>query len=266
MLPLPVDLACPPPSPDSPVTVEVVRAGYVAADWRMVVDSGARGPVEMAAWVGVIHHPAGVVLVDTGFGTATRRGEYPGAPFGGPRNVVPDGEAMVERLSAPPVKVLLTHRHYDHVSGLLDFPGVEAWSGLGDDLAYGPGTLGWSRALEEGPRWVIEDFAPGEAGRVLGRPAVDVLGDGTVWYLSTPGHTPGSTSVLVRAKDRAWLFVGDTAWVDAHLVDARRPGLVTAVIDAEPRRLRESLEWARWIHTSCPGVEVVAGHEPAPSR
>lgn len=127
-----------------------------------------------------------------------------------------------------------------------------------------PGSLGWNRALEDGPRWVITDFAPGASARVLGRPAVDVMGDGTIWYLSTPGHTPGATAVLVRARDQAWLFVGDTAWVDEHLVDARRPWIVGVLFDANRRQLRESLEWARWIHAQCPAVAIVAGHEPEP--
>src|SRR5664280_3099321 len=43
--------------------------------------------------------------------------------------------------------------------------------------------------------------------------AHDVMGDGTLVLLPVPGHTPGSTAMLVRRPDRApLLMVGDLTY------------------------------------------------------
>lgn len=255
MFPVPTDLACPAPTPDSPVTVEVAPAGQLETDWRMVEDHGRTGPVTLPLLVGLVHHPAGTIVVDSGLGQTTRDGTWPTFPFNGFKVSVPAGTSVAER--APhPLKVLLTHNHYDHVGGLFDLAGTEVWANLDDLRSRLPARL------RKTVHFVAQDVRDGVSKQALGVPAEDVQGDGTVWYLSTPGHTRGSASVLVRAKDAQYLFIGDTAWVDSHLVDHRRPGFVSLVLDDDHAQLDRSLTWARWIYANCPDVKVVAGHEP----
>ncbi len=57
---------------------------------------------------------------------------------------------------------------------------------------------------------------------------LDVFGDGSVWALWVPGHTPGSTAYLVRTAKGLVLFTGDachTRWGWEHHVE---PGTFTA--------------------------------------
>jgi glyoxylase-like metal-dependent hydrolase (beta-lactamase superfamily II) len=96
---------------------------------------------------------------------------------------------------------------------------------------------------------------------VLGRAAVDVRGDQSIWLLSTPGQTPGAAAILVLTADAPWLFLGDTAWVFAHLEDSRQPPLITRLVDTDPDLLEDSFAWARWLYASCPDLVVVPGHE-----
>ncbi len=261
---LPALLACPPATPTPAISVEVVRTAIVHSDWKQVVDDGTQGPVDLPALVGVIHHPDATILVDSGLGLQTRAGRYPGFPISLLGELtVPQGEAIVERLPSPPDLVLMTHLHYDHVGGLLDLPDVPVWTTDADWRTYGGLAAGFPPRLRHGVDWHPQSMAAGDATQVLGRPAVDVLGDGSVWYLSLPGHTPGAAAVLVRAEDGPWLFVGDTAWVDKHLDGARRPWLTRTVIDASIKDEAASLSWARWMKAECPDLRVIAGHEPS---
>jgi len=268
MLPLPVDLACPPSDP-GPVAVELITAGQITNDWKRVVDDGTTGPVTLPATVGVLRHPKALVTVDAGLGQKNRDKAQPGFPVRWARADmdVPAGSTVVEQLGRAPDLVLLTHLHYDHIGGLLDMPGVRAWTGEADWWTYGGGNLGFPpRLFRDAIQWEPQDFEGPGSAQILGRPAQDVLGDGTIWYLSLPGHTPGSAAVLARGAEGPVLFVGDTGWVDKHLADAMRPWMVSLVIDARKAEHRESLAWARAIKAQCPALRVVTGHEPADLR
>lgn len=262
--PLPVDLACPPADPNPAVAVELVTTAFVHDDWKRVVDDGTAGPIAMPVQVGILRHPDATVLVDAGLGLSTRDGSYPGFPLSALGELeVPAGQAIVERLPSPPDLVLMTHLHYDHIGGLLDLPGVPVWTTDADWLTYGGGNVGFPGRMKRAVDWRPQALRAGHADRVMGQAALDVLGDGSIWYLSLPGHTPGAAAVLVRAEDGPWLFIGDTAWVEKHLGTARRPLLTRTVIDASPRAARQSLEWARWLKAECPDLRIVPGHEPA---
>lgn len=263
MFPIPPVLACPPPA-ETGITVELIETGAVPGDWKQGVHTSASGPVDLPVRVGVLRHPThGVTLVDAGLGAQNRSGNQPGFPFSLIPLKVPEGAAAIEQLGHIPERVLLTHIHYDHVGGLFDMPGTEVWVTEADWQAGATERSGFPvRSLSATVRFHRVSLEANGAHMVLGRPAVDVLGDGTIWYLSLPGHTPGSAGVLVRAEGDPWLFVGDTASVDAQLDDARRPWLTTRLIDANPRDLRKSLDWARELKRSCPNLHIVTGHQP----
>ena len=258
MFPLPVGVTCPIPPPDSPVTVEVLSAGQVTSKARTVLDDGSRGAIEMPLLVGVLRHPDGALLVDAGLGQTTRDRDFPRWPLRLLDLEVPPGQSILEQLGGPPDRVLMTHLHYDHIGGLFDMPGVETWTTSPDWSAYARGNVHFPPRLRSLVDWVV----PSMRETALGQPAADVMGDGTIWYVATPGHTPGSASVLVYAADGPWLFVGDTAWLDAHLEGAWRPKRTSRLVDADRDALEASLAWARGLHAACPDLKVVAGHEP----
>ena len=88
--------------------------------------------------------------------------------------------------------------------------------------------------------------------------AIDLFGDGSVWALLCPGHTPGSVAWLMNAKDGPVLFVGDTSptrWGWEHGVE---PGKFTKDGPANAKRLEE----LRAFVQRYPQIRVVLGHEP----
>jgi N-acyl homoserine lactone hydrolase len=101
----------------------------------------------------------------------------------------------------------ISHYHGDHIGQVASFPKATLLIGKGDwdaltDPKPGPGVNPANFA-----NWI-----KGE-GKVEALPNdKDVFGDGTVIVLSTPGHTPGHRSLLVKLKDMgAVLLTGDLA-------------------------------------------------------
>ena len=259
---LPADLACPPSQIETHVTVETLATGFFTERRDRVLDRGdLEGTLDLVATVGLIHHPDGLILVDSGLGSSTVSGRYPTFPLRNPNLTLAGEETLVARLTEPPDRILLTHGHYDHVGGLTDFPQTPIWLDAREHMRLWTQAGVPSRHYRSLP-WVPQDLSTGGDRAVLGRAAVDVMGDQSVWMLSTPGHTPGAAAVLVLTDGSPWLFLGDTAWVYAHLEDSRRPTRVSRFVDADAEDLEDSLGWARWLYTHCPDLVIVPGHEP----
>jgi glyoxylase-like metal-dependent hydrolase (beta-lactamase superfamily II) len=160
----------------------------------------------------------------------------------------------------PIAGVLLTHLHLDHIMGLPDVPrGTPIYAGPGettptafqnmftqgttDDAFEGHG------ALREWP------FAPDADQRFEG--VIDVLGDGSLWALWAPGHTPGSTAYLARTPSGPVLLVGDachTAWGWDHDVE---PGSYSGDVP----RSRTSLDHLQRLVAEHPSIDVRVGHQ-----
>src|SRR5581483_6737066 len=83
--------------------------------------------------------------------------------------------------------------------------------------------------------------------------AADVFGDGSLVVLPTPGHTPGSVSLLVRRSDGPdLLLVGDLTY-DAHAFEHGVDGGV-----GRARRLRRSRRDVLALRAAHPGLQILA--------
>jgi N-acyl homoserine lactone hydrolase len=144
-------------------------------------------------------------------------------------------------------RVVLTHLHFDH-AGALDLlpPSVpivvqrREWEAGRDDAAV--------RRNFFYPR----DYAVDGRELVLVDGDHDLLGDGSIELLLTPGHTPGHQSVRVGESLILGVDVGHFA---ATLDDLRFPAFADD-FDAQAqsaRRLREQRD---------AGVRVLPGHDP----
>lgn len=87
---------------------------------------------------------------------------------------------------------------------------------------------------------------------------IDLLGDGTVRLLFTPGHTRGHQSVLLRLADgRTVLLVGDAAYTVRSIREQLLP-LLTSDDEASLESLRELDAFAR----EHPDALLVPTHDP----
>jgi glyoxylase-like metal-dependent hydrolase (beta-lactamase superfamily II) len=102
------------------------------------------------------------------------------------------------------------------------------------------------------------DFAGAAAIPPLG-PSVDVFGDGSLWAISTPGHSKGHISYLIVTKAGPVLLTGDashTRWGFEH-------GVPPGKTNEDAAGARRSLAQLALFANEYPEVKIVFGHRRA---
>jgi glyoxylase-like metal-dependent hydrolase (beta-lactamase superfamily II) len=266
------------------VDVEVLVAGEVAMPrayvfpasgargWRRVADVlAARGGSLRAPLLAyVVRHPqAGAVLIDTGLhpdavdGLQRDYGRALGTVFRTLRPAASFDEQLRERGVEPAgvELVVMTHLHVDHTSGMRLLPRAEfvcsapEWAAATGRRAVLGGYAG--HHLPDRSRLRLVDLeADGEPHGPFAR-TLDLLGDGSIRLVFTPGHTPGHLSVLLRRRAGPLLVVGDAAYT-LRSIELQAPPAFSADETLYRRSLAELAAYAR----DEPAATLVPTHDP----
>ena len=262
-----------------PVRVETIAAADWAVPLRGLLNlghedaeaAGLKNRVEpIQVYFHALRHPEhGLFLVDTGIEAALRDDPKHAAVRGLAAKILHTDDMTIHQDTAswiaaqdePVQGVFLTHLHIDHVSGMPDVPPqTPVYLGPGETEArgfgYGASRPTFNRALQDVGALQEWQFQPDPDGRFAG--VLDVFGDGSVWALHVPGHTPGSTAYLVRTPEGPVLLTGDashTAWGWEHSVE---PGTFSHDLDQSA----QSLDQLRALAEAHPGMDVRVGHQP----
>jgi len=225
----------------------------------------------------VIEHSKGLVLFDTGQDRAsvTDDSYFPGG-FTGlvyerlARFNIREEETLTARLGSlgySPRDVdtaIVSHLHQDHIGGLPELSGANIlvsdleWKEMTRPAAEIRGFLREHINLD-GLKWQRVTPEPTDDETLWPfDQCVDVMGDGSLLLLPTPGHTSGSMSLLVRRKGRApLLLVGDLTY-DADLLEQRRvPGV------GQRRRLQEMTDKVLALKEAMPDLVFLPAHDRA---
>ena len=155
----------------------------------------------------------------------------------------------------PLAGTILTHAHFDHVGGLLDLGGpIHVGVATEPASAIGPEQARLAPLAVPIP-WEDRPFLVWER-------RWEPFGDDSVVVVPTPGHTPGSVSVYVRAAGgREILLVGDTVWLEEAIDAAAHKGALAAGFDADRPRLGQEIARLRQVRSAVPGLHLVPAHD-----
>jgi N-acyl homoserine lactone hydrolase len=223
----------------------------------------------------VIEHAKGLILFDTGQNRAsvTDSTYFPGGLTGylydrlarfdiGEQDTL---TAQLATLGYSPSDVstaILSHLHQDHIGGLAELTGSDLlvsaaeWAELVKPGAELRGFLR-SHILLPGLKWHQVSLEPTDDPALAPSESLDVMGDGSLVLLPTPGHTAGSVSLLIRRAGRPpLLLAGDLTYGAGILQRGQLPGV------GNRRRLAESSRKALALAQQQPGLVVLPAHDP----
>jgi glyoxylase-like metal-dependent hydrolase (beta-lactamase superfamily II) len=169
--------------------------------------------IPVQAWL--IESDARTILVDAGLHPRSGRGRY-GRALGG-IELASRTEAISQIGASRSLDlVIVTHLHFDHVGGL---------NLIRKDVPVLAQSREWAAGHDEreiaANVYMPADYADLRFRTVDGD--CDLFGDGRIRLLSTPGHSPGHQSVLVRLDQGMALIVGDAAYFPENLGDRSSP-------------------------------------------
>ena len=240
--PRPLPEATPPPD----MTIYHLPTGTYDTRAALAFRGGSfRERRHFAAAAILVRHPKGDFLIDAGFGSdvAAHVAALPRiarAPYRVTATVAEQLDSNGydrSRLAG----VLVTHSHWDHVSGLGDLR-VPIWINSGE-IRY---------AAEDPDGKVFRIVSAGHEIReygfdgpsYLGFPAsFDVHGDGSMVVALAGGHTTGSVVVFVTVPSgKRYAFIGDLTWqLDGIHRRVERPWLLRKLADSDPEQVRQGL-------------------------
>jgi len=189
------------------------------------------------------------ILIDTGLNPAAIAD--PAAYYERPDifavSVLEQERSVAEQLDVQTLtRVVLTHLHWDHVGGLPLIPASvpvvvqrSEWAAGHDDAAV------------QRNFFLTRDYAGGGREVILIDGDHDLLGDGSIELLLTPGHTPGHQSIRIGE-----IVLGiDVVHLASGLDDHRFP-----VFADDHEEQGRSAERLRAMRDS--GLTVIPGHDP----
>lgn len=215
----------------------------------------------------LIQHHAATLLFDTGLGSQADAQFKQDMPWWGKPLFHYEGLKPVrDQLQGSGIRIdriLLSHAHWDHASGLSDFPEVPVWAPYEEinyaHIAQPPAVF--PSQFRHPVKWVPYAFEPTP---FMGfNESLDLFGDGSLVLVPMHGHTPGSVGLFLTLDDgRRFFFSGDTTWQLSGFTGPHEKFWVSRkLVDNDRERTLAEVARVHLLMRSHPELTVVPAHD-----
>lgn len=215
----------------------------------------------------LIQHHAATLLFDTGLGSQADAQFKEDMPWWDKPLFSYDGLRPVrEQLQGSGIRIdriLLSHAHWDHASGLSDFPDVPVWAPYEEinyaHIARPPAVF--PSEFRHPVKWVPFQFEPTP---FMGYDeSLDLFGDGSLVLVPMRGHTPGSVGLFITLEDgRRFFFSGDTTWQLSGFTGPHEKFWISRkLVDADRERTLAEVARVHQLTRTYPQLTVVPAHD-----
>lgn len=222
----------------------------------------------------LVKHGSRYLLFDTGLGRgidAQYRQDMPvwaRLAFGYEKPLHPAADQLAQAGIGALERVVLSHSHWDHASGVADFPGVriavakEEMQRI-EQASAGVGTAWPSQVGDSATVW--ESLVFSDTPYMGYSRSLDLFGDGAVVLVPMPGHTPGSVGLFVTVDSgRRYFLIGDVAWTREALAQgAAKFWVAGKLVDGDASGTQQSLEQVQRLMQRDPDLQVIPAHDSA---
>jgi glyoxylase-like metal-dependent hydrolase (beta-lactamase superfamily II) len=265
----PVTRGRPDPAQLPEVTLSIIKAGKMPARKLFAYRGGSPGEAyENAMVAALVRHPQATFLIDAGFGANVDQHWQTIPWLMRQLSSYDKGTPAIDQLRQHGVApdqikfAFITHSHWDHVSGLEDFPGLEVRMPVAErtfiDSHKYPGLIDQMIGKLNVRTF---DFSGGPYENF--DRSLDLFGDGSVVLVPLPGHTDGSTGFFVNLRSgKRFLFTGDLTWaIEGFELPAERPWLARKLVDVDEAEVRRSIVKVHQLMRKYPDLVVVPAHD-----
>lgn len=251
------------------VSLSIIKSGKMISKQIFSWRGGKFGEEYQSGMAAIlVKHPKATFLFDTGFGEGVDE-HLKQAPWLMQKLARVEKEAPVakqllaagitqDKISA----IYLSHSHWDHVSGLDGFPGIE--------VRMPAAELEFVRAGKVGG--IINSMIGNlnvKTYQFADRPyenfdrSYDLFEDGSVVFVPLPGHTDGSNGMFVNLPSgKRFFFIGDLTWaIDGIELPAERPWLARKLVDYDDETVCESIIKVHQLMKKYPEMMIVPAHD-----
>ncbi len=252
-----------------PVAFAIIKTGGTNSVAALLYDGGSWWEPRMSTHAAVlVNHPKASFLFDTGLGTraSAQFAELP--RWLQPLMAYDAGATAREQLAAhhqPIQELFISHLHWDHASGIKDFPTATVWTTRDEReaaLQHEP-ELGYIRSQYDGAAIKWRDLEFAELPYENFAQSLDYFGDGSVVFVPLPGHTPGSVGMFVNLRSgERYFFTSDTTWtLEGFQRPANKFWFSSAIVDHDKQQTRDSIVKVIQLMRHYPKLVVVPAHD-----
>lgn len=207
------------------------------------------------------------ILFDTGLGSQIDQQFKADMPWWGKiffdYELLQTAKEQLDKANIKVDQIFLSHVHWDHASGLVDFPDTPVAipdQELKERDALAVAAVLPSQLKIEESRW--KSFQLEDKPYLGFEQSYDVFGDESVMIVPLPGHTFGSVGMFIKTNTHHFFLLGDLVWDTKAITGLHEKMFVASkVVDRNPPQVFEQIKKVHEFMQKNPNVLIVPAHE-----